>query len=236
MCQKGKGDMSSNQISFNQVGLLMKKFEKMGWTAERITSLGQAGRQKFRAIEEILDGTSLEEAIKTAIVVKEVALSTTHLRHLETVLLGPAKGTTTIAGARAVFPIHLDPDFKRWGTDVAGNDTTQMPVDIYEVTKNGSVVTLFGSLVPDTTISNWWRPLCHSQGQIVEFAIQHKSKLHQGDHSTFFLFEVKGATRPFIAEVGVYDASRMVGVSRFVSRSLRDVDTRCRLVIPQQTL
>lgn len=47
-------DMSSGQISFNQVAQLMNKFSKVGWDAVRITMLGQANEVQFRAIEAML--------------------------------------------------------------------------------------------------------------------------------------------------------------------------------------
>ena len=47
--------MSSDQISFNQVAQLIKKFRRYNWGTARITQLGQADEEKYRRIEAVLD-------------------------------------------------------------------------------------------------------------------------------------------------------------------------------------
>lgn len=158
---------------------------------------------------------------------------TTHLHHLQTVTLGATSGAVTIAQSASTFPGHLDPNFKKWGTDKSGADTGSASLDIYEMTRDGMHHTLFGSLVAGATTSYWWRPLCVSQGQIVEFCQTHKDKLRQDGSSTFFLFAVEGIGAPFVARVSVGDAGLEGKVHHFDNENVWNSDRCLRLVAPQ---
>jgi hypothetical protein len=84
-------------FGINQMNQLANKFSKVGWDESRVTQLGQANARKYRAIEEILDGKSLEEAIKAALLVRDVGADTTHLRFLRSATIAPTIGSTTLA-------------------------------------------------------------------------------------------------------------------------------------------
>lgn len=206
----------SSPISFNQMAQLLKKFEQMGWDAQRITQLGQANGNQFRAIGAILDGPSASERG-----------TTTHLRLLETTTLAATSGRLTIAQSSDVFRGGIATDFKTWGTNVAGTDTPETAVSVYEMKKDGDYRTLFGSLGDP-------RSLCHTQAQIVMFCLTRRHLLRQDGHATFFLFEVNGEL--FVACVSVDDGQLRVFVSRFGFDYVWDAGAHRRLVVPQQKL
>jgi hypothetical protein len=214
-----------SSISFNQVAQLVKKFDRVGWDAARITALGQANAKKFRAIEAILDGASFDTALQAT---GGVGSDTTHLRFLQSAMLAPTSGLTTLAQAGDVFTGFLDSDFKNWGTDVASVDTEETLVDIYEMKKNGTYAQLFGSLSANP------RSLCLTQGQIKEFPQTHRHLLRQDGYATFFLFEVNGVL--FVAHVNVDGGLLVVYVNPFSRDLVWGADLRSRVVVPQQTL
>ena len=231
--------MSSNPIGFNQVALLMKKFEKVDWDAARITQLGQANAKKFRAIEAILDGAALDAALQAA---ARAIGDTTHLRYLSSTILAPTQGNITLAQSADFYIGHLDSDFTNWGTDVAGVDTEETLADLYEMKKNGSYAQLFGSLVGAQgsydEIAAACRPLCWQQGQIVEFSHTHSALLQQDGWATFFLFEVEIDGKPvlFVASVHVIGGELEALVDRFSRDGVWNAGNRRRVVVPQQTV
>lgn len=217
----------SSTLGINQMNQLANKFTKVGWDEARVTQLGQANAQKFRAIEEILDGKSLEEAIKAAVATSEVGQNTSHLRFLESVTLAPTTGSTTLAEAEDVFTGYLDSDFRNWGTNKFGQDTVETTVDIHEMSKDGNYRTLFGSFGRDL------HSLVMTQGQIKEFARTHRHLLRQDGYATFFLFEVKGEL--FVALVIVSGGGLGVHVHRFGDGHVWIAVSLHRVVVPQLT-
>ncbi|MEK7638547.1 MAG: hypothetical protein AAB388_00115 [Patescibacteria group bacterium] len=215
-------DMSS-PLSINQMNQLANKLTKMGWDESRVMKLGQANTKKFRAIEAILDAASLDVALQ---MVGSVVNDTTHLRFLQSATLVPTKGSVTLAQASDVFSC-IDPNFKKWGTDVPGADTKETLVNVYEMKKDGTFATHFGSLGDP-------RSLCLTQGQIKEFPRTHPHLLRQDGRATLFLFEVNGEL--FVALVGVSGGPFEVYVYRFGDDDVWNADFRPRLVVPQQTV
>lgn len=151
----------------------------------------------------------------------------TYLRHLETVTLAPTKGNVTLAKAKKVFTSWLDSDFKNWGTDVSGEDTSGTKVDVHEMVRDGNYKTLFGSLGDP-------RKLCLTQGQIEEFCRSHRDSLRQECYGTFFLFEVKDEL--FVAHVRVDGGELEAFVRRFAYSYVWRAVNRHRLVVKQQTV
>ena len=150
------------------------------------------------------------------------------LNLVDAAVIAPTKGNVTIADASDVFTGYIDPNFKKWGTDVAGTDTTEQAVDIHEMKKDGTYTKLFGSLSAN------YRSLCHSQGQIVEFCRTNPHLLRQDSYGTFFLFEVNGEV--FVASVRVGGGKLEVDVNRFSSVSVWRAVDRHLVVVPQQTV
>lgn len=170
-----------------------------------------------KALKHFLSGLAPEEATKL------------YLRHLKTVTLAPAKGSATLAKAREVFVFtgSLDNDFKKWGTDVGSEDTTETKVSVYEMTRNGNFQTLFGSLGDP-------RKLCLTWEQIVEFCRSYRFYLRQEDHAVFFLFEVNDEM--FVVYV-LGDADDLwLRVYRFDFAHVWSAGNRHQLVVQQQTV
>ena len=160
--------------------------------------------------------------------------NTTHLRYLQTLTLAPTKGSVTIAEAMEVFTGYLDPDFQKWGTNQAGADTGATPVDIFEMTRNGTCKELFGSLGRDV------RSLSLSRGQIVEFCRSHREHLQQDGYGTFFLFAVKRKNEEeydlFVVSVLVCRGELEAVVDPFADGYVWSAARRRRLVVRQQTV
>ncbi len=214
--------------SFEQVAQLVNKLKKMGWGPECVTALGQADTRKFRAIETILEGKTLEEAIKAAVAMKVDVLAddTSHLRFLESVELAPTSGKVTLAQSSDIFNVDLN--FKNWGTDKSGSDTQGQTALIYEMKKDGTFVALFNSFGADLSSLVW------QQGQIREFCASHRHLLCQDGYGTFFLFEVD--KKLFVADVIVGGGRLCADVRRVSDDGVWGAAFRRRLVVPQQTI
>jgi hypothetical protein len=215
--------------SIEQMAQLAKKFDKVGWDAERVTALGQANVRVYRAIEELLDGKTIQEAVKAAasMEINKTGADTTHLRYLSSTTLAATSGQVTLAQSTEVFTGHLDSDFKNWGTDKAGLDTPEgAPADIYEMKAEGNYKSLFGSISANP------HDLCWQQGQIVEFCRTHRDFLCQDGYATFFLFEVDGEL--FVASVRVRAGGLECSVIRFGSDRVWNAKYRHRLMARQQ--
>lgn len=148
-------------------------------------------------------------------------------RHLESVTLAPTKGDVTLAEAAEIFIGWLDGDFKEWGTNVPGEDTTEAVVNVHEMTRDGTFKTLFESIGDP-------HQLALSQGQIVEFCRNHRDSLRQEGYGTFFLFGVNGEL--FVADVSVGAGGLGAYVHRFDDDGFWNADDRHRLVVKQQTI
>lgn len=214
--------------SFEQVAQLVNKLKKMGWGPERVTALGQANARKFRAIETILEGKTLEEAIRVAVSMKVDVLGndTSHLRFLESVELAPTSGKVTLAQSSDI--LNVDLNFKNWGTDKTGSDTQGQTALIYEMKQDGTFANLFNSFGVDLSSLVW------QQAQIREFCVSHRHLLRHDGYGTFFLFEVD--KKLFVASVSVGDGELSANVDRISDGRVWGAGSRHRLVVPQQTI
>jgi hypothetical protein len=111
----------------------------------------------------------------------------------ETITIGKTDGKGTIARAKDLFTGWLDSDFVNYGTDVKGKPTEEMPVRVYEMTKDGTFSQVFGGFGENLD------RLCLSQDQIIRFVKDHKKWLRTDGYATFFLFKV--GTEYFVAFV-----------------------------------
>src|SRR3989344_4054978 len=148
-----------------------------------------------------------------------------YLTYLTSVNLAPTKGSVTIAEAKEIFTGYLDPNFKNWGTDVAGKDTVANAVGVHEMSKDGTFAEFFSSLGDPQS-------LCLTQGQIVEFCRSNRDQLRQGGYATFFLFVAKGELS--VARVHVFDDQLKVYVRRFGDGHVWGAVCRRRVVVLQQ--
>ncbi|KKQ04489.1 MAG: hypothetical protein US25_C0077G0001 [Candidatus Moranbacteria bacterium GW2011_GWE1_36_7] len=143
----------------------------------------------------------------------------------EPLLLDAADGDEILANATDIFG-YIDGDFKNWGADEKGNATKMAPVDVYEMVKDGTYRTLFGSF------NNDFDKLCLTQAQIKNFCVKHRDWLRTGGYATFFAFKLKG--KRFVAGVYFSSADKLrVYVYKFGYGRVWHAGHALRFVIPQ---
>lgn len=147
----------------------------------------------------------------------------------EKLTLDACDGKRTIVQATDVFS-YIDPDFKNWGTDVAGEAISEMSVAVYELANNANFAKMFASLNSDAN------QLVLTQHQILNFIQKHGKWLLLGDGATFFLFRKNNGL--FVAAVDDYfgvSSHRRIHVHRFgfLHVWLSDDYNQHRLVVPQ---
>lgn len=140
-------------------------------------------------------------------------------------VISPVDGTSLLSKASDVFS-WIDKDFTNWELNTQGPATSATPVQVFEMSKNGTFKDLFLSLSPNL------ESLCLTQAQIKEFCKTQRSWLRTDGYGTFLLFK-KGEDF-FVADVGVYsDGALGVSVRRFGNSDVWDAGPRRRVVVPQ---
>lgn len=143
----------------------------------------------------------------------------------ENLTIDATDGQEILAEAGDVF-VSIDGDFKNWGADEKSCATEEVPVDVYEIAKDGTFAQLFGSLNADV------RKLCLTQAQIMGFVKKHRNQLRTEGYGNFFLFESNSEV--FVATVGVFSGGRLdVRVDRFDDSYVWRAGYRHRVVVPQ---
>ncbi|MFA6160038.1 MAG: hypothetical protein WC678_03040 [Parcubacteria group bacterium] len=157
-------------------------------------------------------------------IVKDIFLNLISAGHL--LVIDACDGVEVIAGSDDMFEAGIDSDFKDYKADELGQATGETPVEVYEMTKDGTFTQLFGSLSGDIS------KLCLTQAQIKGFVRKYKSWLRTDGYGTFFLFKSHGHF--FVARVGVNSDGRLgVGVLRFEDDYVWDAEYRHRIVVPR---
>lgn len=141
------------------------------------------------------------------------------MKKITTTTIPSLEGKRTIAHAENVFTGYIDSDFKNWNTDVSGNKTCEMKVDICEITENGTFKDIFGD--PEKA--------CLSQEQIL-WLIEHEEKTI-GDWCTFFVF--KSNNEYFVADARRGGGELEAVVRRFGFGGVWDAEHRARFILPQ---
>ena len=155
----------------------------------------------------------------------------TYLKSLSagrSIVIEATDGKRTIVQATNVFK-YIDPDFKSLELDVNVAVTSKMSVEVFEQEKDGTFVSIFGSVGRDMNA------MCLTQNQIIVFVQKHREWLRTEGYGTFFLFEVDG--KFLVARVDVdSDGELSVNVDQFSCD--RVWYARCceRFVLPQLTV
>jgi hypothetical protein len=143
----------------------------------------------------------------------------------QVLVLDATKGNETFSDAKDVFD-YIDPDFKNWDADGAGQSTSETPIEVYEMAKNGTFSQMFSSLCSDV------RRLCFTPGQVKNFVRKYRGWLRTEGYGTFFLFEANGHF--FVALVLFHSAESLdVRVDRFGGDDVWRAEGRRRVVVPQ---
>lgn len=147
----------------------------------------------------------------------------------EEIVIGETDGKETFAKAQYVFDGYLDQNFERWGTDKPSEKTKAQRVASYKMREDANFTEIFGSFGRDLNA------LCLTQSQIIQFCVNHRTRLRQDGWSTFFLFKVEQEKGPeyFVAGIRVYEPLLWALVFRFAYSIVWHADDRRRLVFPQ---
>ena len=139
-------------------------------------------------------------------------------------------GKQTIAKAKKTFPSRIDPDFKKYGTNVVSDPTKKVRVEVHDMIKNAPFAQIFGGMASDLN------SLCLTQPQIIQFVESHRKWLRTDGYGTFFLFNVaKGEDGEFfVARVYMDGGNRLgVGACRLSRDDVWRAEFRRRFVVPQ---
>lgn len=146
-------------------------------------------------------------------------------------------GRRIIAKANDIFPGGIDGRFRDYGADETGPATSETPIVVYEMIRDGYFSQLFGSLCDDV------RKLCFTQDQIICFVEKYRKWLRADESGTFFLFRSKNTKFKndpwgefFVARVYVFSGGPRVGVDRLEDLYVWDAVDRHRVVVPQLAL
>jgi len=155
------------------------------------------------------------------------------------VVIPATDGTETLASADDVFN-SIDPNFKNWGLDVAGEPTPQTPVEVYEMVEDGNYRHIFGGV--NVNLNR----LCLEQSQIKKFVSTEADNYLLKEGWTYFLFLTKRRAKTedereefFVVCVprrGVADCNayvREVHVEGLSNDHDWRVELACRVVVPQ---
>jgi len=144
------------------------------------------------------------------------------------IILKPTNGREMIGRAKSIFRGYIDSDFENYGCNVEGKPTTETPVQVYEMIKDGNFAQIFGGFGENLD------RLCLSQEQIIDFITYNRDWLRTEGYGTFFLFKV--GDEFFVAFVYVdSDGHLNVNVGRLSYDYVWYAECRHRFVIPQLT-
>ncbi len=154
-----------------------------------------------------------------------------YLKLIASVSLGPTKGEKTLYKcAHGYGNLHLTTIWdSRFSNDkdinVEGQDTSEIPVEVYELVRDGSFRNIFESLdiLPEH--------LCLSQGQIIEFGNCHRVHLGSFGFGAYFLFDT-GPSKLFLAHLDYAGRYPIATVARFPRPDNTGASERTRFVFP----
>jgi hypothetical protein len=140
------------------------------------------------------------------------------------IILKPTDGKETIYKAKEVFR-WIDGDFRSYGCDVKSKPTKEIPVQVYEMIKDGTFQQIFGGFGENLD------RLVLTQPQIIQFVKDHSDMLRTDGYGTFFLFKVESEF--FVALVRRGGGGWRVDARRLSGDYVWDAEYCPRLVVPQ---
>ena len=140
------------------------------------------------------------------------------------IVLPKTDGTEMLGKASDLFS-YIDREFQRYGCNVEGKPTAKMPVQVYQMIKDGTFQQIFGAFRENLD------RLCLSQSQIKDFVRNYRHMLALRWY-TFFLFKV--GDNFFVASVGPDgDGGLAVHFDFFSKDDVWLGDDGGRMVLPQ---
>lgn len=215
---KSKKNVSAIESGAGFIGSLASKIVKRarqkGIPDEKIYDLVREGEATDNMIDRIINVLF----VNSSEYLKLISVG-------ETLTIDACDGTEILADAKDVFN-HIDSDFRNWNADETGQTTEEIPVDVYEMAKDGTYAKLFGSLNPDV------EKLFFTQAQIKSFVKKHRKWLLKDGYGTFFPFKSKG--KRFVACMYFFSADELrVRVYKFERAGVWHAEGRHRIVVPQ---
>lgn len=216
--------------------------------AEKGMTLAQIGQAYVHAIVDkggtdedakmIISNQRLAENLalitlnRASIILRQEPVIVSYCRSLsqgKKVAIGATNGRSTIAEAKYTFPGFIDGDFVHYGTNIPGQPTKKMRVEVLEMMRDGTFAQIY---------DGFGRPresLCLTQSQIIRFVKDHSQWLRADGRATFFLFKekVQGKGEFFVANVYWYDGQLEVRVYRLSYGNVWRVGYRHGIVVPQ---
>ncbi len=203
------------------------------------------GQIKLAITQGLVSRQDVETLLKQiATVATSMPVVTEYLRQLfidEVIAINPTDGARTITKARDVFTGDIDSDtWDAWNLNRPSKPTTNTSAVVYEMTKDGTFVSIFGSL--GRCLDN----MCFTQSQIIDFVTHHKDTLRKDGQGTFFLLKeddtILSQDDPnnynlFVAQVCMRSDGRLnVDVHLFSYESIWYAYVNRRFAVPQLTV
>lgn len=193
---------------------LIKKARQKGISDEKIYDLVREGEATDEMIDRIIN-----------VLFRNSSEYLNLISNGETLIIDACDGTEILVDAKDVFN-YIDSDFRNWKADEPGQATGEMPIDVYEMAKDGTYSQLFNSLNPDV------EKLFFTQAQIKGFVKKHRKWLRKDGYGTFFPF--KSNSKRFVANVLFNSVGGLiVDVYEFERGYVWYAEFRRRLVVPQ---
>jgi hypothetical protein len=139
-----------------------------------------------------------------------------------TAVIPATTGKRTIAQAKGLFTGYLDPDFKNWGLDVAGEAKPETKVESLELAKDGTFKDFFTS-----HLDKW----VMTDEQIIWVVENRPDLLIQNGSANFFL--MKKRNEFFVAYVYWDEGGLGAYVRRLSNDGVWNAGYRHRIVVPQ---
>ncbi len=132
-------------------------------------------------------------------------------------------GQATIMCAGEYFR-YIDPDFKKWGLDRPGKQTSETLLSVYEITADSMFTRIFANL------NTSWPELVLTQSQIIWFCRKYPAQLSGDIQPTFFL--MMDYREYFVVSVRRYWSYLHIGVFRARYNFIWLGKLKPRVVIP----
>ena len=224
---------SQQQISLGQKNNIVQLIAEAARNAAGATidELAESGVLNKTNLQRILaQGDQVAAAAIEAVRAKLADLAESIVDRLKLIsgakkiVLKPTNGKETIYKAKDTFG-WIDGDFRSYGCDVKSEPSEEMPVQVYEMIKDGTFQQIFGGFGENLD------RLCLTQPQIIQFVKDHSDMLRTDGYGTFFLFKVESEF--FVADVRRDGGCWRVNACRLSDGGVWRAEVRHRFVVPQ---
>jgi len=169
------------------------------------------------ALQDIVDGKFIYEREDNTIL--------SLLSKDESIIIDPCDGYETITNAKKTFKSEIDKNFENLFTDKPSKATKETVVEVYQTTKNATLVQMFASFGAD------FDKLCLTQHQIKSFCEKYFEWLDV--YATFFLLKV--GDQFVVASVGTSSPGRLfIGLNKFSSENVWCKCYKLYMVVPKR--